>query len=272
MGCLGKGLGLLLLAAWVIGGTYFLVEQKAHGEGLLLPVVILGWGLLVVAALVMLALDRVLPRRLRVKGPLGTVALLALGIGPTIVIFLLVDANVANRRPAVELTAVLAPTSAGTAVSGAGAMTTDGSAPNRLVVLDPDGKEHAWTGHPRLELRPASLADAQLVVCVDNEAEETVLEVCHYSNGPDITRYAVSRRVRVVAAATGEVLFDETVTADPRACRQTEQKEVTRLAGDLGWDQVEAELLFLIGNGAAPSDVAELTLWSRWSRASAWAA
>jgi hypothetical protein len=126
------------------------------------------------------------------------------------------------------------------------------------VVLAADGQEGIWTGHPSLDLRPPDLADAELVVCVEPREERTQLEVCEYTGGPPITRYAVSRDVEVHAAATGKVVMAFTATAEPRRCQATESKELTELVGTLDWEQVASRLWYLVAWGADPATVIEV--------------
>ena len=252
MGCLAKAFGLLILAGWISGGTWFLGEQKAHGESLVIPLLVLGLGVLTAAGLVGMALERLVPawRHRGARGPAAVTLLLA--VVSMAGIYLAVDATVENRRPGNELTAALAPACRGQGVTGAGAISTDGST-NHLVVLDANGNEGDWTGHPAIELRPQSLADAELVVCVEPETTRTQLEVCEYTNGPPITRYAVSRNVDVNAASSGELVMAFVATAEPRACRQTESKELTELVGVLDWSVVEDRLWYLVAWGVDPA-------------------
>ena len=272
MGCLGAAFGILILVSWAMGGTIFLAEQKASGETLLIPILVLAPGLLIIAGLLAAAASRVVPgwRRGRSRGP--TVMVLVLGAGALVGIFLAVDANVANRRPSPEVTAALAPVCAGTAVPAAGrlvatpaaatapgsaaaatpggsASTLSGPTANHLVVLAANGAEVDWTGQPKVALRPPTVADAEMVVCVDAAPTRTQVEVCHYINGPDVTRYAETREVDVFEAATGRRLLAFTAVDEARTCSRTEKKDVTELNGDLTWGQVEARLWPLVERG-----------------------
>jgi hypothetical protein len=257
MGCLARAFGLLILAGWIGGAGWFLVEQKAHGESLVLPLILLGLGILVAAGVVGMTLQRFVPgwSQRSARGP--AIVTVALAVVAMAGIYVAVDTGVENRRPGRELTAALAPACRGVAVPAASAISTDGT-PNHLVVLDAAGNEVDWTGHPATELRPPNLADAELVVCVEAEAQRTQIEVCTYTNGPPITRYAVSRDVEVHAARTGAAVMAFTETAQPRACRQTESKELTELVGMLDWAQVEKSLAYLVAWGVDPVTVLEL--------------
>jgi hypothetical protein len=258
LGILARALGLFILATWIGGATWFLVEQKAHGESLILPLVILGLGILTAAGLIGMTLQKVVPgwQRPSARAPaVVTVVLAAVSLAG---IYLAVDTSVENQRPGGELTAALAPACRGEAVPGAAAVSTNGAA-NHLVVLDSSGDEVDWTGHPAIELRPPNLADAELVVCVEPEATRTQIQVCQYTNGPAITRYASSRKVEVRAASTGAVVMAFTATAEPRACRETESKDLTELIGTLDWQQVAARLWYLVAWGADPASV--IGLW-----------
>jgi len=248
MGCLAKAVGLLILASWTGGGVWLLVEQKAHGESLLPAIIVLGLAVLVIAALTVAALvDRIPAWRHGRGGAMPAIVTIGLAVISTVGIWLVVDMTVVNRRPSAELTAALAPACAGQPVAGAARLST--TVANHLVVLALDGTEHSWTGFPSIGLRPPSLSDAELVVCVDPVETRTQIQVCKYVNGPDITRWAVSRKVEVHEAATGRLIISFTASADARGCKQTEQQEVVELVGVLEWSQVESRLEYLVAHG-----------------------
>ncbi|MCP5098393.1 MAG: hypothetical protein GY943_22820 [Chloroflexi bacterium] len=76
----------------------------------------------------------------------------------------------------------------------------------------------AWT--------PTFLEDAQLVVCVDEQAQ-VELEVCEYTldagGDASITRMGINATYRLVEAQTGGELVMDKVTAVPRDCLDEEQ-------------------------------------------------
>jgi hypothetical protein len=153
--------------------------------------------------------------------------------------YLGLETFVGNRRPGNEVTAALKQACAGMPVSGAGAVDTGNI--NQIVVLDLNGNEHAWTGHPPYAWRPPSVAAARLVACISEEEERSVLQVCPYEGGA-VTRYRISRRVVVVDASTGRFLADDELVADPRQCQQVESRDLFELAGTLEWATVQEHL------------------------------
>jgi hypothetical protein len=99
------------------------------------------------------------------------------------------------------------------------------------VLLSSDGTRHSWSDNVADEWVPETVQEAQLVACVDEEQERSI-EVCLY-NGPSITRYRYTVSVRLVQARTGAEVASTTVHGSmPRECRQTEDYDLTRLAGD----------------------------------------
>lgn len=246
MGCLAKGVGLVLVGVWTAIALTVVVESKAHGEPMAPGIILLGSAALAVAVVVVLVAIRVVPAWRGARGSVPPLIAIALAVVATTGVYVAVDQNVENRRPSPDLTAALGPACRGVAVGGA-ASVTSGTAGNHLVVLAPDGAEHVWTGHPPIAWRPMSLNDTELVACISNEETRAQIEVCDYTGGPDITRYSVSRVVEVHAAATGRLITRFTASDEPRDCKQTEDKDVTELVGSLGWDDVEERLAPYIG-------------------------
>lgn len=142
----------------------------------------------------------------------------------------------------------LAPACAGHAVSGAGTLNTSGTAPNHLVLLNADGTTSDKGWWLPNEWAPRTLADAELVACWQTEPERTVLEVCPYI-GSDITRYAMSRDVTVLAALSASTVADFTITAQPRSCSPTENADLTELEGFIEPALVVAHLATLVDRG-----------------------
>lgn len=177
------------------------------------------------------------------QGRYAEKAVFGVGIGAALVVTTLVglDAFVENRRPGPEITAAASRACLGQAVAGAGAYdaATGGS---RLVVLDLEGNEHAWTGQPPIDWRPSTISELKLVACIAAEEVRHVIQTCRYQDGPDITRYTAERRVIVVEGATARPLSDEVVRVSPRQCEQTERRSVTELVGLLDWETLEALL------------------------------
>jgi hypothetical protein len=145
------------------------------------------------------------------------------------------------------IAAELGPACSGQPVAGAGKPAA--GVADHLVLLDMAGAEHSWFGDVASEIQPASLADAELVVCADAEEARTVVQTCGYSGGPDVTRIEVSRHVVVHDASTGQVLQTFTAAGEPDKCSKTERIEVTEIVGQLGWGDVASRLDFLVQNG-----------------------
>jgi hypothetical protein len=139
----------------------------------------------------------------------------------------LVVAGCSNRQAQVQ--AALAGVCSGRGVPDAAAYAGGGVHP--VVVLTSSGEPHDWSDDLAETWYPQSVQAAQLVACVEEEQERSI-EVCPY-NGPDITRYRYEVAIRLVEARTGvEVASTVLRGNDPRECRQTEDYDLTRLAGD----------------------------------------
>ena len=139
----------------------------------------------------------------------------------------LVVAGCSNRQAQVQ--AALAGVCSGRGVPDAAAYAGGGVHP--VVVLTSSGEPHDWSDDLAETWYPQSVQAAQLVACVEEEQERSI-EVCPY-NGPDITRYRYEVSLRLVEARTGvEVASTVLRGNDPRECRQTEDYDLTRLAGD----------------------------------------
>lgn len=252
MGCVGGFFVIAIVSVMAGFGVAGLVAAREHGDSPLIPLLLLVVPLLLVGASLAMAASRLLRRRRTgAAEPLATIGLAVLmGAG----LFMAVDANVDVRRPDPSLTAALAPACSHHAVPGAAAVAPSG---NHLVVLSASGEEDGWTGFPPIAWRPLNLADAELVACVEPETTP-VIEVCPYVNGPSITRYASTRSVTVVEAATGVTVAAFTITDEPRACQASEQKDVTELHGSVGWEAVEAHLASIVEHGVFVDPDAEV--------------
>jgi hypothetical protein len=154
---------------------------------------------------------------------------------------------VPSQHPGHALTAALKAACTDGAIDGAGGSHISGAATAHLVVLDPEGNEQRWTGRAPIEWKPASLADTELVSCVSDEDVMALIETCQYINGPSIKRYAATRHVKVVEAATARVVAEFNVGDSPRQCRQTEQRDLTELKGKVEWEMVQSRLASLAG-------------------------
>jgi hypothetical protein len=151
-------------------------------------------------------------------------------------------------RPLRLVEAGLASVCTGTAVPEAGSALAGKS--NHVVVLDATGGQHPWSLYVELGWRPATVADAELVACVARDDASASIEVCTYRGGPDVTRYVVSRDVRVVAARTGEEVAAFTVSHSPRACAQSEERSLTEIRGEpVMWADVASRIRSLVANG-----------------------
>lgn len=252
MAAFGKFLGLLIVVILAVAGVDQLNKSQAHGETLIWPVIVLvvpliffGWLVVRVGSLFI--------RRWRYDGSKGQkafVGLLAIVLaGGGLVGY--VQANVVSQRPSMQLTAALGPACRGQPVPGAGHADPSGAKINHMVVLDTEGSEHVWTGYPPIEWRPAAVDDADYVACVSAKEARTVIEVCTYSNGSDITRYAATRLVRIIEALTGVEVDHYTLKGEPRRCGQTEQRDLTELEGDVTWEMLAAKCAEWVNAGTA---------------------
>ena len=166
----------------------------------------------------------------------------------------------ATAAPTVDpsIAAALAPTCTGHGVSGAGKAAVSG---NHLVVLDEMGNElhmvgqFANTSEPS-EFKwqepahwiPATLADAELVACVQAVETYTLEQICEYDFGQQIQRFAATREVRVVEAATGREIDAIVIHESARECGVREQ-DVDALYGVItDWDVWNA-LEDVVANG-----------------------
>ena len=244
----------LILLGFVLTGAFGaglvgLQEAFAEGESPILPLLLLTVPALAAGVVVALILGR-LVRPLRTGSAAPTVkGLVALAVAAVIVGGAYVgSADVPLQRPDAVVTAAVAPACNREASSAAGAINTDGSALNHVVVLDRQGAEFGWTGKPSVAWRPGSVGDVEIVVCVDREDTTSVIEVCKY-NGPDVTRYAATRELSIVAARTGVVLAHATVTSNASSCPGVLARDVTELTAEVGWSEVEAYLTGLVERG-----------------------
>jgi hypothetical protein len=115
------------------------------------------------------------------------------------------------------------------------------NAGNRLVLLSSDGNPHDWSKHLRKEWRPDALTQVGLVAVLD-PPQETVLEIVPYQNGPSITRYACSQRVRLFRANDGLLLKEHVLEDIARNCQPSERYDLVRLGYPISFSAVESWL------------------------------
>jgi hypothetical protein len=159
------------------------------------------------------------------------------------------------------LVAALGLACAGRGIPGAGAVVTSG---NHLVVLDLSGRELHWLRFSdeteKLEewgsdlevppeWQPSSLGDAELVACIQADETPTKVEVCKY-NGPSITRYAATREVVVIEAASGRVLATIAMTKQANPCGVVAKRSTTALYGSVSPTDVWTYLASLVDHGS----------------------
>ena len=243
---LGLAFGAFILLVATGAGIDLLRESIAQGDSLIPAAIILAIPVLIAGFLVAAVLQRLI-RPLRERKTITGVVALAisavLGAG-----LYLANRDVPLQRPDAAVTAAVAPACTGQAVAAAGRVTTASTALNHIVVLDTAGAEFAWTGKPSVEWRPPTVADVELVACVQPEDVLVQLEVCSY-NGPSTTRYSATREVRVVAAQTGVELARFSIIDEPGDCPYAKTDDLPEMKGSVGWREVEDHLDSLVGTG-----------------------
>jgi len=174
-----------------------------------------------------------------------------------------------ESRPSIEEIAdAVSPACRGERVAEAGEDAPISASPAKLVLLQEDGRPHAWAEEIPSEWSPATVAEVGLVVCAQSEVQYHEIEVCPYLGGPDITRYTAVLGIRLVAPHTGEVMLEEELRAFPRHCQAEEHAELTRLAGQLGAAELTAALApFVEGRTASVEIIAGAHLAENASRA-----
>ena len=252
MGGWGRRLGIGFGAVALLGmGVRILADVIASGEPLLRAVgafTLLAFPLLALGAIVVKAVSPQVPRWRhgggRSKAVVAVLVALLAGAG----IFAAVTVSVPVRRPDRALTAALAQACQGIRVAAAASVSSSGEQ-NHLVVLGSAGEEHAWTGYPPTEWRPPTLDDAELVACISPDDIVEVLAVCHYMNGPNITRYSARRDVSVVDARRGQAVATFSIKQRPRACLPGEKMDTIELRAEVDWPIVEQHLASLVAKG-----------------------
>lgn len=135
------------------------------------------------------------------------------------------DLGAATARQAIHLESrtslqeALAGVCAGHAAPGARLGISEQSF-HTVMVLDADGSSSsAWGESVRLaRWEPMALRFTDLVACIA-EQEKVALNSCHYSGGSTITRYRYQVHVRLMEAATGGLVAEETIYGgEPGSC------------------------------------------------------
>ena len=102
-----------------------------------------------------------------------------------------------------------------------------------LVVLDAQGnRSDPWGDIPvRNKWEPMALRFTELVACIEPDGRHSV-QTCGYSGGPAITRYQHRAHVRVVVAASGRILAEDTLQGSvPDECPTTARVSKTTIDG-----------------------------------------
>jgi len=146
----------------------------------------------------------------------GTVAAFRIYFVPA-----MADRKVAAERRAIQTG--LRDACSGTGVGSAAAYDPKQAGVHPIVILDEGGKPHEWSGLLPADWYPSSVAEAELVVCLDDE-QQTVVEKCIYvdefwGTGERVPRLRYSRSFLVILAQTGEKLYSDTLTGSaPPVC------------------------------------------------------
>ena len=243
-GCLS-----LFMLSVVPAGAWLLLETLQHGDVPWAAAILLAIPLIFLAAVIIRLAGRfVRPLRGPNTGAVSALLVAAIAGGS---IYAAVAGEVVVQRPDIAVVAAVRTACRGVAVPEAGRILS-GGVRNHLVVLDAAGGDHDWTGHPPLTWRPVSVADVELVACIDRAETTTVVEVCRYTNGSSITRHSATRNVRLVEPASGRVLANLAVTSAAPACGKSEQKDLTDLYGFTGWADAQQGIETWLGAHGAP--------------------
>lgn len=242
------GCGVLAILAVVglgAGGVFVLRDAVAHGDSLLMAFIVLAIPLLVVGGLLVAGVARIVPALKRHQSvqtvvAIGVAALLGVGVYG-------LNSGIPTQRPDPSLVRAVAGACIDQPVAGAGLVHTDGSEPNHLVVLDGSGAEIDWTGQPPLAWRPPTVADVELVACIDEETHP-LDEVCRYEGGKTATLYDGIRRVRVVAAQSAQELARFVLTSSD-GCDYVLVGDSKEIKSSVAWSEVAARLSSLVQTG-----------------------
>ena len=99
---------------------------------------------------------------------------------------------------------------------------------HKVVAVEPDAKTWwSWTQYIQKEWRPTSLADTELIVCLEPEKKISI-EVCHYQGSFTQERYQYTRHAVLRSARTGEVISSADLEGGmPAQCPRTTSKDGT---------------------------------------------
>jgi hypothetical protein len=140
----------------------------------------------------------------------------------------------ANRKasqvcPAAEITSALQDACRGDGNPLAGTVERTQAGDAQVVVLEAQGGISKYANRAPTVWKPASLADADLVLCIA-EPSEVRLDTCNYAGGGDIERYRRVIYAELVSARTGERVANKTFTCQPRDCLPWELGFINKLS------------------------------------------
>ena len=148
-----------------------------------------------------------------------------------------------------EVVGALSGVCQGHGVTGA-ADYVDRPEPNKIVLMDLEGRKIVWSDHLPGKWNPQTVGEAELVACVDRDEFDhqpsEQMEVCHYKpwlfggSSGDITRYRHYVHVQIREARTGNVIASQVVYgSDPRECREHESQLGDRTGGEVRDEQLK---------------------------------
>lgn len=241
--------GLVLSLVGLCGGALFMLGGIAFPKGLnsriLLDILIFAGAGFVLPILFLLGVFRLAKKagRYRASVVIGaTIIAIALIAGINSKLWAAADPPSAEEQAAAGRRAVqtaLKAACGGTGIEGAADYDPDAPGPHPVVILDEKGRPHEWSDLIPAEWYPASVAGAELVVCVGDE-DETKVDECQYvdefwGTRERVPRLQLARSFSVVVAQTGETLSDETLSgAMPPSCP-------ARMEGQAGTFKVRGE-------------------------------
>ncbi|MGB8643972.1 MAG: hypothetical protein WCF84_01950 [Anaerolineae bacterium] len=154
----------------------------------------------------------------RIRTPLKTLVLV--WVVSTVVIFLGLFIYLRLNRPSDEILQAMSVVCQGQAAQQA-APYANGRQPHTIVLLNEDGKSHAWTGRIPIEWRPDRVGATELVACV-SEGQKTI-QTCSYIGGGSVSRVQHLAQIRLLEAYTGKWVSSGTLFGDiPAQCNESE--------------------------------------------------
>lgn len=101
--------------------------------------------------------------------------------------------------------------------------------PHPLIFFRTNGSVHDWQEFIDTDWRAGCVEKTELVVVVGND-KETFLSIQYYpNNAPPVSRYKYEVDIAVISARTGRVLAHQPFVSMPRAIRQVEAWELTKI-------------------------------------------